>query len=183
MQNNTPMNTTSTAEKPDLNWSQVVETVRMLNLAVAQIEMSMKEGEDSVDTLTGVFTNTANRVKQIEEIVAQSEHAGSAEIMSHCNEITQQMQYAILAFQFYDKLTQRLSHVSDSLNNLGGLVSDNGRLFNPNEWVELQQYIREKYTMPAEHDMFEKVMQGMSVQEIIEQTPAHKHDDDDIELF
>jgi hypothetical protein len=31
--------------------------------------------------------------------------------------------------------------------------------------------------------MFEKVMQGMSVQEIIEQTPAHKHDDDDIELF
>jgi hypothetical protein len=183
MQDNASLNTSSTAEKPDLDWSQVIETVRMLNLAVAQIEMSMKEGEDSVDTLTGVFTNTANKVKQIEALVADSQGANSSEVLSQCQEITQQMQYAILAFQFYDKLTQRLSHVSDSLNNLGSLVSDNSRLYNPNEWLGLQHDISSKYSMPAEHEMFEKIMQGMSVREIIEQTPAHKHDDDDIELF
>ena len=183
MQDNASLNTTSTAGKPDLDWSQVIETVRMLNLAVAQIEMSMKEGEDSVDTLTGVFTNTANKVKQIEALVSDSQDANSSEVLRQCQDITQQMQYAILAFQFYDKLTQRLSHVSDSLNNLGCLVSDNSRLYNPNEWLGLQQDIRSKYSMPAEHEMFEKIMQGMTVQEIIEQTPAHKHDDDDIELF
>lgn len=183
MQNNDSLNTVSTADKPDLNWSQVIETVRMLNLAVAQIEMSMKEGGDSVDTLTGVFTDTASRVKQIEELITNSESAESNGILNHCAEITQQMQYAILAFQFYDKLTQRLSHVSESLNNLGCLVSDNNRLYNPNEWVGLQQGIREKYSMPEEHDMFEMVMQGMSVKEIMQKMPAHKHSEDDIELF
>ncbi len=183
MQNDASLNTSSSVENSDLNWSQITETVRMLNLAVAQIEMSMKEGEDSVDTLTDVFTNTANRVKQIESIVAESDSAESSNVLNHCAEITQQMQYAILAFQFYDKLTQRLSHVSESLNNLGGLVSDNDRLYNPNEWQGLQNAIRAKYTMPAEHEMFEKVMQGMSVQEIMAQAPTHKHNEDDIELF
>lgn len=32
-----------------LDWSQVRETVRMINLAVAQIEMSMNEGDDSIE--------------------------------------------------------------------------------------------------------------------------------------
>lgn len=184
MDQNESLKRNSTADRPDLNWSQVIETVKMLNLAVAQIEMSMKEGEDSVDTLTQVFTKTAERVEGIESLVAASEKNDASEvILGHCAEIAQQMQYAILAFQFYDKLTQRLSHVSDSLDKLGGLVADNSRLYNPNEWVGLQEIIRAKYTMPAEHDMFEKIMQGMSVQEIIEQTPAHKHNEDDIELF
>ncbi len=38
--------TISSAQNPDLDWSQGRETVRMVNLAVAQIEMSMTEGDD-----------------------------------------------------------------------------------------------------------------------------------------
>ncbi len=183
MQNNDAVKVNSTAQKPDLDWSQVVETVRMLNLAVAQIEMSMKEGEDSVGTLTDVFTKTAERVENIKQSVTESDNNNSEAILNHCAEITQQMQYAILAFQFYDKLTQRLTHVSESLNGLGGLVSDNTRLYNPAEWSGLQEVIRAKYTMPAEHEMFELVMQGMSIEDIMAQMPTHKHDDTDVELF
>jgi hypothetical protein len=42
------------------NWSQIGETLTLLALAVAQIDTSMKDGNDSVDTLTGSFTQIAN---------------------------------------------------------------------------------------------------------------------------
>jgi len=174
--------TTSSAQNPDLDWSQVRETVRMMNLAVAQIEMSMKEGDDSVDTLTDAFTTMAARVQVVEKLAKEKEDTESKQIVEQCEAVSAEMQHAIMAFQFYDKLTQRLSHVSHSLAGLVDLVGDNSRLYNPIEWSLLQEKIKSKYTMPAEHEMFEKMMQGMSIEEVLEQS-QHTDTNDDIELF
>lgn len=174
----------STSNKPDLDWSQVRETVRMLNLAVAQTEMSMKEGDDSVDTLTDAFTTMVARVQVIEKMVKSDDGIDAEQILEQCESVAHEMQHAIHAFQFYDKLTQRLSHVSHSLDALGDLVADSGRLYNPIEWTLLQEKIISKYSMPAEHQMFELVMQGKSVEEILKQIPAvEQNNNDDIELF
>jgi hypothetical protein len=43
--------TPSTSARPDLDWSQVRETIMMLNLAVAQIEMALKDSGGSVEIL------------------------------------------------------------------------------------------------------------------------------------
>jgi len=174
--------TISTAQNPDLDWSQVRETVRMMNLAVAQIEMSMKEGDDSVDTLTDAFTTMAARIQVVEKLAQDKDDVESKQIVEQCDAVAAEMQHAIMAFQFYDKLTQRLSHVSHSLASLVDLVGDNARLYNPIEWSILQEKIKSKYTMPAEHDMFEKMMQGMSIEEILQQV-QHADNEDDIELF
>jgi len=174
--------TTSNAQNPDLDWSQVRETVRMMNLAVAQIEMSMKEGDDSVDTLTDAFTTMAGRVQVIEQLAKENDDNKSKNIVGQCEAISAEMQHAIMAFQFYDKLTQRLSHVSHSLAGLVDLVGDNNRLYNPIEWSLLQEKIKSKYTMPAEHEMFEKMMQGMSIEEVLKQS-QQTNVEDDIELF
>ncbi len=173
--------TTSSAQNPDLDWSQVRETVRMMNLAVAQIEMSMKEGDDSVDTLTDAFTTMAARVQVIEKLAKKNDDVESKQIVEQCEAVAGEMQHAIMAFQFYDKLTQRLSHVSHSLASLVDLVGDNVRLYNPIEWLLLQEKIKSKYTMPAEHDMFEKMMQGMSIEEVLQQ--VRQDAAEDIELF
>ena len=50
------LNGPSTAISPDLDWSQIRETVRMLFLSVAQIEIAMSESDDSVEHLTSAFT-------------------------------------------------------------------------------------------------------------------------------
>lgn len=179
--------TPSGSRQPDLDWSQVRETVRMMNLAVAQIEMSMKEGDDSVDTLTDAFTTMAGRVQVIEQQVKMSDISdkNSEQIIEQCEAVAGEMQHAIMAFQFYDKLTQRISHVSHTLASLTDLIADSSRLYNPMEWLLLQEKIKSKYTMPAEHNMFELVMKGMSIEDILHQTKmAEQHtDDDDIELF
>jgi len=176
--------TTSTSNKPDLDWSQVRETVRMLNLAVAQTEMSMKEGDDSVDTLTDAFTTMVARVQVIEKMAKSETDIDAKQIIEQCEAVTDEMQHVIQAFQFYDKLTQRLSHVSHSLDALGNLVSDSGKLYNPIEWSLLQEKIISKYSMPAEHHMFELVMQGKSVEEILKHvSPSAQKNEDDVELF
>ena len=91
------------------------------------------------------------------------------------------MHQAIIAFQFYDKRVQRLAHVGISL---GDLVANSQRLFNPNEWVQLQQKIKMKYTTREEIAMFDAVMQGMPVQQAVDNFMAEmKEKPDDIELF
>ena len=136
----------TSAHMPDLNWSQVRETVLMLELAAVQIESAMKDSNASVEVLTNSFTS--------------------------------------MAFQFYDNLVQRLAHVGISLGDLSNLVADGRRLYNPSEWVSLQDKIRIKYTTREEIAMFEAVMQGMPVQEAVDKFMAEmKEKNDDIELF
>ena len=176
----------STTQQPDLDWSQVQETIRMMNLAVAQMEVSMKEGDESVDTLTDTFSTMVARVQVIEKVVKQKEQDDDLDsVIEQCDAVTSEMQRAIVAFQFYDKLTQRLSHVSHTLEALSNLVGDQSKLYNPIEWSLLQEKIKSKYTMPAEHRMFELVMEGMSVEDILKLPPEATVEDteDDIELF
>jgi hypothetical protein len=98
--------------------------------------------------------------------------------------VSSMVHQAIIAFQFYDKLVQRLAHVGISLGDLSDLVSDGRRLYNPSEWVSLQNKIRTKYTTREEIAMFEAVMQGMPVHEAVDKFMAEmKEKNDDIELF
>ena len=50
---------------PGLRWTQVRDTVRMLNLAVAQVTMSMRDGDDSTSAMGRAFTGLAEEVEVI----------------------------------------------------------------------------------------------------------------------
>lgn len=171
-------------------WSQVRETVRMLFLAVAQIEIALNESDDSVAQLTQTFT----RMMEHEEAIA---HAVDGlpdspetrelreDIRARAAEVSGDMQGAIVAFQFYDKLTQRLAHVGSSLEAMSELVSDPTRLHEPVEWRALQQQIKSRYSMREEREMFDRIMQGGDIREAVRlYNEAHLQDlQDDIEFF
>ncbi|MCP4322706.1 MAG: hypothetical protein GY787_12845, partial [Alteromonadales bacterium] len=95
---------------------------------------------------------------------------------------------AIIAFQFYDKLSQRLDHVSESLSALTTLIGNPAELYSPIAWQSLQESIRSKYTMEAERQIFDKVISGVSIEEALidfKQNIIDKGDseEDEIELF
>ena len=180
----------STANRPDLDWSQVKETVLMLKLAAAQVEFSLSEGENSVDTLTDSFTNMADSIKAIELSTAdifEKYNVAPVDqevINSNCNLVTQKMQQAIVAFQFYDALVQRLDHVVNGLTKLGDLVSDPVRLYSPVEWAALQEVIRSRYTLTNERALFDAILAGEDIERVLEKMQqVSKQVDDDIELF
>jgi hypothetical protein len=61
----------STSANPDLDWSQLKETIVMLNLAIAQIDQSLHEGTSSVDTLASSFTALATNINDIQTTISQ----------------------------------------------------------------------------------------------------------------
>ncbi len=188
----------STARNPDLDWSQVRETILMLALAVAQIEISMRDSDGSVEVLSNSFTSMVGQVKMIERTVAalpETPEAADvkATIIDNCTMIGETMHEVIIAFQFYDKLTQRLSHVTSSLGALADLVSDVRRLYNPYEWLGMQEKIKSRYTMEEERLMFDAMMEGKSVKQALaiylrameekKQKALESDSEEDIELF
>lgn len=179
----------STSHAPDLNWSQVRETVLMLELAAVQIEAAMKDSNSSVEVLTDSFTSMAGYMRMISDSLQDLPDNGEVgalkqNLLGVSGHVSGMVHQAIIAFQFYDKLVQRLAHVGHSLGGLSDLVSDQRRLYNPSEWAHLQDKIKSRYSMREEVSMFEAVMQGMPVHQAVDQYMAEmKEKGDDIELF
>jgi len=179
----------TSAHMPDLDWSQVRETVLMLELAAVQIESAMKDSNSSVEVLTNSFTSMAGYVRLTSDTLQTLPDQGETglakqNLIGVSEHVSGMVHQAIIAFQFYDKLVQRLAHVGISLGDLSDLVADGRRLYNPSEWVSLQDKIRTKYTTREEIAMFEAVMKGMAVQEAVDKFMADMKDkSDDIELF
>ncbi len=178
--------TISNSSQPDLNWSQVRETVKLLTVSVSQVEGCMKEGDDSVNALTESFMSLVERVKSINELLNTLEPSDQKQMaLNHCAETSEIIQNSIVSFQFYDRLQQSLAHVSNALKGLSELVECPERLYNPLEWTKFQQGIRDQFTMESEKVMFDAILQGKSVEEAIRlAADVNNHIDyNDIELF
>ena len=172
------------------DWSRVRETVLMMELAVGQIEAAMRDSDSSVKVLTDTFTTMAEDMHHITEVardLPEDERLSCARktLISSTSNLAAMVSQAIIAFQFYDRLVQRLSHVSHSLESLAQLVSDEQGVVDPARWADLQTQIRSRYSMPEEVEMFEAVLiHGMSVHQALQNFMERmKHRVDDIELF
>jgi hypothetical protein len=180
----------SSAVNPDLDWSQVRETILMLGVAIGQIEVVMHDGNESVGVLMDSFTAMSNAVNTISAAArALPDDAATRSVRdtidSNSTFVAEQMQKAIMAFQFYDRMAQRLDHVTHTIDALAELIANTKRLYNPDEWVAIQDKIRSKYTIESERVMFDAILNGASVQEALElsRQQAAPSGGDDIELF
>ena len=174
----------SNASNPDLDWSQVRETILMLNLAVAQIELALRSGNDSVSALGDSFTSMAGNVEVIRRAVLAQPSADKS-LETICESVASDVQNAIIAFQFYDKLTQRLSHLSHSMDRLAELVGNPSKIYSPFAWAGLQEKIKSSYTVESDRAMFNAILNGASVDEALHASELAKQQelDDDIEFF
>ena len=188
----------SGAHNPDLSWSQVKETISLMCLAMAQIDTTLTDSSRSVDDLTESFTFLAKDAMRLCEIHEKDAEDTVTPALQETHEIAASMltriHAAIIAFQFYDRLTQRLHHVRGTLNDLGELIDNPADLYNPERWSGLQNEIRSCYTMECERLMFDRIMQGDTIEEALqlyhhqftEEDKIKDSDDDtddDIELF
>ncbi len=183
--------------QPPINFSQVGETIAMLALTIAQIETSMKEGDKSVNQLTSSFTDLASHSQEIMEEAKKLDKniPHEAEIrekmLNTAEGLNGKIQQAVIAFQFYDRLSQRLDHASNSLEDIGHLIANSSQRYEEEAWRKMQENIKSSYTMEAERIMFEHIMRGHSVAEALEIYQHHFNKtadeafdtDDDIEFF
>ena len=181
------MTTKSNSFTPDLDWTQIRETSKLLNLSAGQVEDMLITADVSVDTLTDSFTSMVEHMQTIYNHLQDLDDSPSREeALRSCTETSQRIQDSIIAFQFYDRLQQCLHHVTSNLKGLSSLVESPERLYNPFEWHKFQMEIRSRYTMESEKIMFDAVLQGKTIEEALvikEAAEAKQTDDDDIELF
>ena len=175
----------SDSKNPDLDWSQVRETVKLLNVSAAQVDVILQESESAVNKLTDSFTDIVDSIQAItNHLLALEASDKKDEVLACCSETKAKIQAAIIAFQFYDRMQQCLQHVTSNLRGLSKLVEVPERLYNPAEWHEFQKQIRSQFTMESEKMMFDAILAGKSIDDAIAAKNALlKEQSDDIELF
>lgn len=179
----------SRAARPDLDWSQIRETVLMLELSAGQIMAAMRDSDSSVDALTTTFAGMAGYLRTIVDVAnqlpASGEIGGARQTLSNVAEqVGAMVNQAVVAFQFYDKLVQRLSHVVNGLSEVSEIVQDSRRLFVPDEWLAVHERIRAKFSTPEERALCEAVLGGMPVEQALEVFLANlQSSNNEIELF
>ncbi len=166
-------------------WRHMQETVKLLQLAVAQIEASILDSENSFNRLATNFTGIIETAQAAPDLTQRIE-----ELRSRLIAIQSDVQTAVMDFQFFDRLAQRLSHVKESLEELGDILSNGERVNEENIWDELQQGLKNRYTMQCEREMFDMMLAGATVEEALNHFKANflkereaQAEDGDIDLF
>lgn len=186
-----------------LGAKEVQETILMLNLSVAQIELSISDGDHSVNTLIDSFAFMSQHIQQIKASsqqiadLAKDESEGGINehqllLANEASELALKMQQAVIAFQFYDKLSQRLEHVSRGLSGLSEIVSHEMHVKDEAQWENFKATVRKGTTMREEEELFELIFDmNMPVKEAIEVMKERMRErmneeesaDDDIDFF
>lgn len=176
-----------------VNWSQISETMTLLALAIVQINHSIQDSNGSVDNLTSSFTKIADKASTLTHYFDENKDSLPVEISEAVQTIDLEIKKAIIAFQFYDRLSQRMEHVEENLERMGHLISDSQERYKASAWKGLQNQIKSSYTMEAERIMFDYILAGHSISEALEiyhthfitndEKPEAENNDEDIELF
>ena len=167
------------------------KTAELTRLAAAQIRVSVTESGDSMGDLTEAFTEIVNQDKEIREAVKQlPDDPKISNLKQQIGDLSAQIgsnvQSAIVAFQFFDRLCQRLDHTSNCLQQLSGIV-DKDFKNSVDELLALRDDLYQHFSMKEERQLFDAVLANVDFDDAL---LAYKKEransgsaDDDIEFF
>ena len=159
------------------------QAARLLTALLAHIRAATAESDEAVSDLTDSFTTIVEHATALgEEAAALAEGAAKQAITAHSQDIMGKMQAAVVAFQFYDKLSQRLDQAWHALEATGALLADPARNQDPAGWQKLCETVRGHFTVEADRQLFQAILDGRSVEEALAggHAPAAAQD---VELF
>ncbi|HTE41132.1 MAG TPA: hypothetical protein VK629_09885 [Steroidobacteraceae bacterium] len=168
------------------NWSPEQETALLLDLCEAQMDAALRDADHSVDKLVSAFTQLVDSSRAIGALAKKMPATGSMEhelLLMHSDAITSQINDAVVAFQFYDKLSQRLGHVRHSLTTLAMFVCDRSRVQQREHWLKLITALRRLYRTAEERAVFDLVAEGATAEEVRASVREREPVENDVEFF
>lgn len=161
----------SNSEAPPLaDWTPEQQIAHMLDLCEAQMESALCESDLAVDALIKAFSGLTESAQTMNAMAAkltpeQRDVLGATDVKKQMEAIERQMSAAIIAFQFYDKLTQRLGHVRYSLSTLALFVCDRAQTTQRDQWRRLFTTLKRLYRTEEEKQIFQMMVEGASAEE------------------
>ena len=140
-------------------WNEQAEVAALVTLAVAQIEAALSEAERSVRALGSAFVSIANAIEPIAGGLVLTCDGGSGPPHGPASTmLSDDIRRAVVALQFHDRLTQKLSHVAADLGTVAELLRDPSRRDARTAWEVLRREIRARYTMDCERSLADAVL-------------------------
>ena len=166
--------------------SHSANQITLLQLAAAQLALSLKETEQPFDDLSKLFIEIIEGYNAIEPLIGSNEPSNISLLQSLHQETQAKVRNAIVDFQFYDRMTQRLQHImstiQDAIKTLEIKANENDT-----EWNDIFSRIEKSYTMREEKQLFDSIRSGegfeTAVKSLIEQTFKKEAVESEIELF
>ncbi len=140
-------------------WNVEAEVAALVTLAVAQIEAALSEAERSVHALGSAFLSMANAIEPIAGGLVPTSDGGSGPPHGPASTmLSDDIRRAVVALQFHDRLTQKLSHVAEDLGAVAELLRDPSRRDARIAWEVLRGEIRARYTTDCERSLADVVL-------------------------
>ena len=165
------------------------EIVRALKLAIAQIELSIHDSDQAVLDLIGSIMSITGAVCQINTIVDEGgilskDTQWPNNLKGKTAFIQNQIQQAVQAFQFYDRLSQRISHIEENLRAIADIMMKPDQQ-HPALWRDLEKKLSSIYSLEQEQTMYKALLHGISEAQVLEQPLLSDSDQKtgEIELF
>ncbi|HEX7113541.1 MAG TPA: hypothetical protein VF193_00265 [Steroidobacter sp.] len=169
-------------------WTPEQQLANVLEICGAQMQSALSESDLAVETLLQAFTAFAAMVRELESLPEELKNALPAGFSEQLASVGKQVTSAVVAFQFYDKLTQRLGHVRYSLSALATFVCNKAQASEREHWQNLLATLERLYRTQEERQLFQRMAQGLPAslasEPIDETTPASAPEQaGEIELF
>jgi len=138
--------------------------------------------------LCQVFSNVAATSRTLKELSAQLPPEARCAITQAMDQQLEALAgyvgNAVVSFQFYDKLTQRLGHVRYSLSSLAQFVCDRAQSSEQDQWRRMLNALRRLYRTEEEQRIFQ-MMTGevMTTGPSVDSPPPTPARTGEIELF
>ncbi len=165
---------------------ETANQVTLLQLAAAQLALSLKETEQPFDDLSKLFIEIVEGYNQIEGLIGSSnkDDINNLQTLHHATQT--RVRNAIVDFQFYDRMTQRLQHIMGNIQD-AIRVLEIKKQGNETEWNQIFERIEKSYTMREEAELFNSIRSGQgfesAVNSLIAQTFKKDAIESEIELF
>lgn len=137
----------------------------LLELSIAQLDGAVKEADGRVDRLSHALVDLRKGLDDITQLLAH--HASPAMLAGRVEAMNEQISSAVVAMQFYDKLTQRLAHVREGLTLPKAHIDASPRPRSMH-WPEVCAQIRARYSMVEERVVFDFLLRGTGPEQMLE---------------
>lgn len=135
------------------------------------MEAATRDSDAAVDNLAQAFTDLFNTVRKLSSLSTETETANAdrgatptlEEVQARCAALSNQISSAVMAFQFYDKLSQRLGHVRYSLSTLALFICDPPNSQKPEHWEKLLGTLGRLYRTAEERAIFDALAGSLSL--------------------
>lgn len=135
-----------------------------VDLGIAQLEGAVREADTRMDRLAESMVRLREALDQMAQLT--DEGAPSEAYSDQIESMREHVATAVVALQFYDKLTQRIQHVRDGLVVPVANVEEKTERKSPH-WDVLLDRVRQRYSMAEERVLFDFLITGAGAAQML----------------